>query len=341
MAGIATFGPGTTSGVPISGSLGPKPITFQGAPNTIQNTTPTSNQYLLSTNPGGDNVTTNSDGTTTTQVDPYAQYGGYANYQILRNYYDNAKNTAYGSIGDAENNNAGQYHSSILDYLTGLQTGQNNIDNETVNNLLARKQGSDAILKTVGEGIRSAGIRLAGGNASSSSAAKQLAEAFGENGRDQMANVNNQFELGQNNIANDQNNFNITQATNRRHLDENKSTIVNGIVDDAVQKLGALNAQAASASLPDQINIEAEKQRIRDEAMGKLTAFDQELNNGQAGVHPLSQADALTKAFNLAEAGKASTTPFDINTVLPVNTVGAAAGTSPLAFYPVPAKQKQ
>lgn len=291
---------------------------------------------------GGGGVTQSGGGgggSTYVAPDPYAAWGGKAHYDQLVSDYGSAKNTAFGSIGDRENDSQRQYHSSILDYLDSLKAGQTNIDNDVVNNELAKNQGSSQILDMVSHGVRSAGVRLAAGNAGSSSAAEQLARAWGENGKQQLSTVENQYELGKNNIGNEQGQFDTANGTTRRHLEENKSTVVNDIINDATQKLSDLNYRASTANLPDRIDIENEKNRIRNEAMGKLQAFDGELAQGQGNVHQINPDDARAKASQLAVAGKAAPNPFSFQTVLPVNGPAPTEVSAPLPTYAVPNKK--
>lgn len=286
----------------------------------------------------GATVTRSSNGTTNTYVDPYARYGGTAAYNRLVGDYDAAKGVAYGSIGDKTQAGANAYGSSILDYVEATKQGQKGIDAKTVNNELARKQGSDGITDMVSHGVRSSAVRLGAGNASASSAAEQLAHAWGENGTQQMAGVNNQYELGANDIKSQQDAFDSTSNTNLRHIQESKNVIVNGIVDEATQALAALNSQAAYASLPQRVNIEAEKARIRSEALGKLQSLDGQLTNSKPAA--ISHEDALGQAFQLNSAGKASTTPFDISTVTPANTRSTITSNSETPLYIAPITKK-
>lgn len=288
---------------------------------------------------GTNNITANTGGgggDTNTYIDPYAQWGGKAQFDSLMGGWNDSKNATYGSITTAQDESAGKYHSGILDYLEGLKAGQGNLDFKTINNELAKKQGGDSILKTVGNGIRSSGVHLANNNASSSSAARQLAEAWGMTGRDMMSDVNNQFELGANNITNEQNMFDAANNTTLRHIGENKTSMVNSIVNDAVTQLSELNAKAAYASLPERVGLESEKERIKNETLNKLSAFDGELTEGKKKVAPISKDNAMAKAFELSNAGKASTAAFNIPTVNQMNTENH--GLPLQTAYPIPRK---
>src|SRR5882672_4329817 len=158
---VATFGPGTTTGIPISGTLGGGTIPVQGAQNTAQNTATTNNQYLLANNPGGvlGAATSNS-----------SVGGGTAGPSQAQTDYNNLKGTTLGSIGSAIGQGAQGYHSSILDYLDQRRQQQNQIDSEAIQNELDRQQGGQGILDMVGTGIRSGGVQLANANAGTSSA---------------------------------------------------------------------------------------------------------------------------------------------------------------------------
>lgn len=287
-------------------------------------------------NPGTGPV--DSGGSTTTYeapvyVDPYAAWGGKAAYDSLVNDYNSSKTTTMNSITDSENDAANSYHSGLLDYLDSVKLGQNKINNQTTQNELAKIQGNRSILDMVSHGIRSSGVMLGNRNASTSSASEALANAWGENGRREAGKVGNQYEQGKSGIAMSQADFDTQMAQGARHLNENKTTIVNGIISSAVAALGDLNAKAASANLPDRIEIESEKNRIRAEAMAKLQAFDGELAAGQAANKPITQDAAMAQAFQMSNAGTAATNPFQFSTDVPTQLQGTGPFASELPLF--------
>lgn len=250
-------------------------------------------------------------------VDPFAAYGGRAAYDSKVGSINAQRQGLFGSVNDAIGGAANSYKSSILDYLDSLRAGQRTIDAQGVQNELAKKQGTQNILGMVGRGIRSGGVILNNKNASSSSATKAIADAYGQLGREQLSNVGNQYEQGQNAINEQQMSFQDQQAQGLRHLDENKQNVINNIVTQARTQLANLDSSIAGASLPDRINVEAEKEKIRQQALTALQQYDAQLSQGVSGVTPTSQQARMGQAATLANAGTAPENAFDFTTQLP------------------------
>lgn len=236
--------------------------------------------------------------------DPYAQYGGEANYNSLRAGFDAQKNNIYGSATDAANGTGGQLRSNILDFVQGLQQGQRGIDSKASKNELAKIQGTNGILASVGRGIKSSGVMLANRNAGTSSAAGALAAAYGDQGRRQLASVGNQYALGNEDIKLDQTNLDEQRNTYvGRKYGESKTQAVNNIVLEARNQFAQLDAAMANASLPDRIAIEQEKEKVRTQVLGQLQQYDQLLQSETGKVHATSQDQRREEAQRLATAG--------------------------------------
>lgn len=270
-------------------------------------------------------------------IDPYAQWGGKSGYDNLVSGFNTQKQNIYGTSTDAATNaNIGR-HSSILDFIDSLRTGQRGIDERGVQNELARSQGRSSIMDMVGRGIRSGGVMLANRNASDSSAAGALAGAYGQIGRQQLGSVNNQYELENRNIGMSQEDLNTQRGTGLRKFDEGKTQTINGIVAAARDSLAQLDAAMAQASLPERIQIEQEKQQIQNQVAGVLSQYDAELAQGAAGIAPTSIEDRRRTAAGLANAGVATENPFDFSTQFPVqlqNTGPASSSGLPLFVSP-------
>jgi hypothetical protein len=242
---------------------------------------------------------------------------------------DNIFNSAGEAIGQAGN----QLGSSILDYLGTLRNQQQGIDRQGVQAELAKRQGSASILDMIGRGIKSGGVMLAGKGATNSSATSALARAYGDLGRRDMSQVGNDYAQSQNDISTAQGNLNTDTSTFQRHVGEEKTTIINNIVSSARQQLAALDASIASASLPDRINIEAEKEKIRQQAVDALSKYDAQLSSGVAGVSPASAEQNRGKAAELATAGVAAESPFQYSTIGPVQFQGSGPFASDLPIF--------
>lgn len=265
--------------------------------------------------------------------DPYAQWGGRAAYTNMVNAYNTQKDNIYGTARDAVGNAAIGINSSILDLVDALKRGQGQIDNQAVQNELAKKQGTRGVLGMVGRGIQSGGVMLGNKNAASSSGAEGIARAYGDIGRRELSNVGNQYAQGMDQVAQSQADLEMQRASGVRKIGENKTMVVNNIVAEARNKLAALDGQIAGASLPNRINIEAEKEAIKAQALQQLQQYDQMLAS-QTGAIQASSADARrAKATELANAGTAPANAFDFSTQTPAEFQNTGPFSSGLPLF--------
>lgn len=284
-------------------------------------------------NSGGGSVPLNNGGTAPAP-DPYAQWGGQAAYNNLISGFNTQKDQVFGSANDAINTTGSQLNRSILDFLDQERLAQKGIDTKATRNELAKLQGVNGILGMVGRGIRSGGVMLANKNAGDSSAAGALAHAYGQLGRQQMANVGNQYALGQQDVQAAQDAFAVQQASGVRNIQGTKNDAINNIVNDARNKFAALDAQIANANLPNRIAIEQEKEKVRQSAINALQQYDSQLNSGIAGIQPLSADQRRANAADLAHQGTdLGADAFNYNTEAPAQFTGTGPWSSALPLF--------
>lgn len=273
-------------------------------------------------------------------VDPYAQWGGQANYDALRNQYATQKSNIYSTSLDAANQGADKLNRSILDFLDSNRLGQSKINNQAVQNDLARRQGQSGVQGMVSRGLRSGATMLANKNATNSSATEAIAKAYGDLGRREMGKVGNQYALGQNAVQQAQDEFGVQQASGVRGIQGSKNDILNGIVSEARNQLASLDSQIAGASLPDRINIEAEKEAIRQQALGRLQQYDAQLNEGLAGIKASTPEERRTKALELQNLGQVADNSFDYTTQAPAQFQGTGQFASNLPLFTFPRSRR-
>lgn len=275
-------------------------------------------------------------------VDPYAgtPFGNTAGHDQAVADYGTQKGQAYGSITQRIGDEGNTYGSSILDLIGATQAGQSAIDSKSVQNELSKRQGTAGVLDKIGHGLQSGGVMLANKNASNSSAVDALGRAYSDIGRRDQTGVNNQYEQGNSAIQDSQNAFNLQTATNRRHLDEGKVKTINSIVTDASNALLQLNQSAQNASLPDRVNIDAEKERIRNDALAKLQAYDEQLNSGLGGIKPSDTLTNRGKAAALDTAGTAADNSFSYSSALPAQFQNTGPFASALPTFNFPGTKK-
>jgi hypothetical protein len=216
----------------------------------------------------------------------------------------------YGSANDAATNLQGSFANSVQDNLRVLQQGQQGIDLKAQNNEASRAQGINGILGMVGRGIQSGGRYLGNRNAGSSSAAGEIARAYGDIGRRQMSSVGNQYEQNNQQILLDQGNQDYNVGKTKRDFTQSLNQSVNSIVESARTELANLDAQSANASLPDRIAIEQEKQNIKNQVMAKLQQYDAQLASGADSIKARGREGNMAAATQQLEAGQAPANSF-------------------------------
>lgn len=275
----------------------------------------------------------------TTYVDPYAAWGGTAAYNNLVAGFNNQKNSIYGSANDAAANLQGGYAQSIQDTLHSLQTGQQAIDRKATQNESSRIQGTQGVLGMVSRGIKSGGVMLANRNAGSSSAAQALAQAYGDQGRRQQSQIGNQYAQNAGDIAVNQaeQDYQQQNAPNKFHLGLMDN--VNSIVSSAGQQLSQLDAARAQASLPDRLAIDQEKEAIRQQVLGKLQQYDQQLSAGVGGIHAATLDQNRASANSQIQAGTADPNLFNYDTQTPTGFADSGPFASGLPIFTSPKKR--
>lgn len=277
---------------------------------------------------------------TTAPTDPYAAYGGRAAYGNLVSSFNTQKQNIINTSSDAASNTAIGLHGSILDFLDSLRSGQQNIDTSATNNELAKTRGTASVFGDVSRGIQSGGVMLSNKNASDSSAAEGIARAYGQIGQRALSDVNNKYVLANEGIVQDQSNFDIQRASGLRKINDTKLQAVNGIVSDARNQLASLDAAIAKASLPQRIQIEQQKEQIRQSVLATLSQYDTELNQGVAGVAPSSQEARIAKATQLNTAGAALPSAFNYTSNVPTAVAGTGPFPSALPIFTLPNSKK-
>lgn len=265
--------------------------------------------------------------------DPYAQYGGRANYDTLVSGFNAQKQGIYGTANEAAANAGIGFKGSILDFIDSLRSGQRSIDTQGVNNELAKRQGTQSILDMVGRGVRSGGVLLANKNAGDSSATGEIARAYGDLGTRQLSSVGNQYEMANNQLTQEQEDLGQQQASGVRKLADSKVQVVNSIVSNARNQLAALDANMANASIPDRIAIEQEKEAIKQQVTGQLQQYDQLLQSETSKIGPSSTDARRAEASRLAGLGTGPTEAFNFTDQAPAQFQNTGPFASELPIF--------
>lgn len=241
---------------------------------------------------------------TTTESDPYSQWGGKANYDSYMNHFNTGKQNVQSGVNDAIGTSRTGLQRGILDFVDTLRDSQRQIDTSATNNELAKMQGVQGVQGMVGRGIKSGGVMLANKNAGDSSAASALARAYGDLGQRELGKVGNQYEMANRGIQDAQTSLEEQKNTYvNRKFGEGKEDSINNIVNAAAEQLAQLDAYAADKSLPERIAIDQEKARIRAQATADLQGLDQYLREQTGSVQASSQDVRRQQAAELQRAG--------------------------------------
>jgi hypothetical protein len=287
-----------SNAAPNYASLNPAPTpTAQKSP--INTAAPAAQQQLQPSGGGG------------AAVDPYAAWGGAANFNAYMDQY----NSGLDNVGQGANEAFGSLNSSLqgnaADILNKFQTGIQGINTARANNELSRQNGIQDIIGYVRNGLKQGYSRLAQGNALDSSAAGALGQLYSQSGANKSRSVNNQSAIQGNTI--DQN---LNQLNSQRDLDVNsfrrtRDQQVAAIGSSIRAQLAALDNQAAGLNLPGRIDINARKQQLIDQGNAQVAGVDSWLQGQLGGVNPEGQDQILADANKLRLLGTGTPTPFD------------------------------
>lgn len=301
----------------------PLPSSQITQPTNQQTFTPTAAPKTTTQNTGGAKSTYSAP-----KVDPYAKWGGRAGL-------DQARNALIEGLNNSANQSAASWRYGAEDTLNALSQNQNNINRMGAQNELARTQGRQGILGMVGRNLRSSGVMLANKNASDSSAAGALANAYGDIGHRELNKVGNQYAMQNEEIGRLQENQTRELTTKTNRLREDKNFQVNDIVNKARTAIGALNADMANASIPDRIAMEQEINRIKNGMLDSLQKLDSDLASAPSNIRADSADARRAEAQRMAQEGTSAANPFEFNQ--DINTQfqgGPFAGNMPLYTFP-------
>lgn len=284
------------------------------------------------------------------QEDPYAAAAAQAAAQAaaekaaqdaaFRSAKQIEENTVYDSSRNAADSWGAGYNSRITDYLDDSRVGQQGVDLAGAKNIQARNQGQAGIMGMVGRGIQSSGMMLGNRNAGSSSAVMGLANAYGQMGQRQMANVGNQYKMGEMDVQQQQAVFDNSRNRGMRKLGEEKSAFINNTIAQAQERLQQLNAEYAGASLPDRIAIEQKIAELKGQVSSVFQNYDARLAAENAQIKASTYDQRATKANQLRDAGTSlGQDAFNFTDQAPMQWQGQAPAGSNLPIWTNPRRK--
>lgn len=256
----------------------------------------------------------------------------------------NKFNTGYQSIYDSVNSNVAnkgiELGRGIRQSLAQMQAQQDSIDSEAYKNEVAKLQGTAGVQGMVGRGIKSSGVMLGNRNAGDSSAAGALASAYGQLGQREMAGIGNQYEMGNLDIANSQRALGKQRDEYQTSYGEDKQMYINGLVAEAQAQFNQLNADAESASIPQRIAIDQEKEKVRQQLIGTLQQYDSTLQAGLGGIQAKTADQRRATANEMMSRGTdLGAGAFNFTAEAPMGFQGGAPAGGNLPLYTLPRKR--
>lgn len=264
---------------------------------------------------------------TAPKADPYAKWGGRAGL-------NEAKNNIFSNFNAGADKAAFDYGTSVEDTVRGLRDNQNAINLRGAQNELAKMQGRQGVLGMVNRGVNSVGVMMGNRNAGDSSAAQTLAQVYGQMGNQEMNKIGNQYAMQNEELGRLQATQDEDMATKTARLRQSKDIAVNDLVNKARASLAALNAEMASAAVPDRIALEQESARIKNELLGKLQQFDSQLASAPSNIRADSSEAKMAAAQRMATAGTELSNPFEFDQIGSQMQSGPFSGNLPLFTYP-------
>ena len=247
------------------------------------------------------------------------------------------------SATDQINSSSGQQRGSILDYFTGAGRTQQGLNQRMTNAEMSKNAGGRDVMSMVGRGVRSGMTMLSNKNAGSSSAAGQIAQAYGDLGNRENQKINNQYGLEQQDIGTQQMNFNEDVNTFKgRKLDEWKTGQADSISNSVRDALANLNAAAQGADLGTLFQIEQEKQNVKAQALAKFGELDNLVATESAKLNPLDTMGARSQANSNEREGMTAPQMFDFNDNAEVaQSQFGGASNGPMLYSNMPSQRRR
>jgi hypothetical protein len=184
--------------------------------------------------------------------DPFARWGGKANYDALVSSIDaslgNVKTGGAEAFGSLKTN----LYSGADDLIDSVTTGQKGIDHARENVELNRLRSVGDLIDYVRSGIRQGATRLSGWNSLDSSGAEGIARLYANLGNKEARNVGNKSFLENRDIDFQQEGLDTTKASGQKKLQRFKESETQRIGSEVRQKLASLDEQVIGNSTPQQ-----------------------------------------------------------------------------------------
>ena len=167
------------------------------------------------------------------------------------------------------------------------------------------------LLGYIRSGLKQGTSQISNMNAMDSSAVDALSRAYNMEGAQKQRGINNQAAVAGHGLDIQQGQLTQGLQDNLTKLHSTRDSLVNQISSNVRDKLSLLNQQAQSMSLPDQINVEQQKQAIIDAGMGQLQGVDSWLQGQISTVQPMNNDQVMQGARSLQQLGTGTPNTFE------------------------------
>lgn len=229
------------------------------------------------------------------------------------------------------------YKNSSTDFINGIRTGQDEINQADANNILNFKRTIGSIANGIRNGIRSGGVSLAGLNASDSGAAEAMARAYADEGNMQWADANNETALTGQQIDLDQVALNREKEEGEARLTDFRTNETGRIRSDLFDKLNVLNTEAKNEGVTGVIDTGI-ADRLVAEALAALQVEDTKRTKAVGNIKGMTEAEINARASEMEAAGMAGTSPFAIPEGAQLTRAGGQNG-APISQLPIFARR--
>lgn len=249
-----------------------------------------------------------------------------------RESFNLGRGNTYSSATDSANMFKNTQRNNILDFIDSTRQQQQGIDRGRVKAQIGKNQAGAGILGMINRGVRSGMNMLGNKNAGDSSAALAIAQAYGDIGSREQADVNNQFALENEDYNLQQQNLGTSVNSAKRRFGTEKQSSIDQIVGDARNAFASLNDAAAGAGISDRIAIEQEKEAIRQQTLQQLAELDSVLG-GVDNVNAMGGDTVRSEATRMMNEGRGAGSQYSFTDQAPVAMPGASIGMGSLPIY--------
>jgi hypothetical protein len=197
----------------------------------------------------------------------------------------------------------GTYQTGAGTLLNTAQQGQSNVNRELQTAEQNKQQSITSLLNQLKQNSQSDSVKLSSANALGSSAADALARGEVNYGNQQRGVIGTQEQAALDQAASDQANLNSQVQTGLASLHQQRDDAVTQIGNQVADALNQLDYYANGLGLSGKVQVDALKNQVVNDGLGKLQNVDNWLTTQLASNTPVTKDQAAAKAYADIQAG--------------------------------------